>query len=470
MERRYDESAVRRVTVMGLGTFGGGVGAARFFAERGVEVTVTDLKDRGELSESISRLGGLGIRFVLGRHDTRDFTDTDLVVVSPAVPRDSEYVEAARRNGVPLQTEIGLFVERCPAPLCGVTGSVGKTTTVSMLGSILEHSGRPHHVGGNIGGSLLPALPEISEDDVVVLELSSFQLEWLAEMSWSPHIAAVLNILPNHLDRHGTMENYLEAKAAILEHQDTRDYAVLVRDDPGSRSLSGRTRARLVWVGTALDSPGVTLLDGWMVERGEGGAVPLCEVGRLAVPGKHMVADAMTAAACARVMGIGADAIAGGLASFRGLPHRLEKVGGCGGVTFYNDSKATTPEAAAAAVEAFDAPVVAILGGYDKGAPFEEMAERMAGRVKWAALIGRTAPRISAALDGVGVEHAVFPSLEEAFAGCVARAREGDIVLLSPGCASYDMFANFEERGEAFRRLVEGHVGSCSGVPGEGGA
>jgi len=241
MERRYDESAVRRVTVMGLGTFGGGVGAARFFAERGVEVTVTDLKDRGELSESISRLGGLGIRIVLGRHDTRDFTDTALVVVSPAVPRDSEYVEAARRNGVPLQTEIGLFVERCPAPLCGVTGSVGKTTTVSMLGSILEHSGRPHHVGGNIGGSLLPALPEISEDDVVVLELSSFQLEWLAEMSWSPHIAAVLNILPNHLDRHGTMENYLEAKAAILEHQDTRDYAVLVRDDPGSRSLPGST-------------------------------------------------------------------------------------------------------------------------------------------------------------------------------------------------------------------------------------
>jgi len=440
---------------MGLGKFGGGIGAAKFLAEKGAEVTVTDLKSRDELSESVKKLNGLGIRFVLGRHEIKDFTEAQLVVVSPAVPRDSDYIRAARRAGIPLRTEIGLFIERCPAPVCGITGSNGKTTTVSMLKSILEHSGKPHRVGGNIGGSLLSDLSNISPDDLVVLELSSFQLEWLKEIAWSPHIAAVLNILPNHLDRHGTLTEYTNAKAVILEHQKTSDKAVLVRDDPGSRSFSQRTRGHITWVGSKLDIPGITLDEGTIVIRSWRKITPIISASLINVPGRHSVMNAMAAAACAREMGLDNQAIAEGLGSFKGLPHRLELLGTYRGVTFYNDSKATTPEAAAAGVEAFEAPVIPIFGGYDKGVSFGNMARRLAGRVRWAALIGETAPALSRALEREDVVVSVYGSLGKAFKACISRAQEGDIVLLSPGCASYDMFADFEERGEVFRGMVK---------------
>ncbi|MBT4483211.1 MAG: UDP-N-acetylmuramoyl-L-alanine--D-glutamate ligase, partial [Candidatus Latescibacteria bacterium] len=232
MENTFKEFASMDITVMGLGSFGGGIGAAKFLAMNGAHVTVTDIKSEHELSESVEKLQGLDIRFVLGRHEIKDFTDARMVVVNPAVPRDSEYIRAARNSGTWLRTEIGLFIERCPAQICGVTGSNGKTTTVSMLKSILDRSGKTHWIGGNIGGSLLSDLGSISPEDIVVLELSSFQLEWLNELAWSPHIAAVLNIMPNHLDRYGTLEKYTEAKATILDYQKTSDSVILVRDDP----------------------------------------------------------------------------------------------------------------------------------------------------------------------------------------------------------------------------------------------
>jgi len=452
--------ANKRVTVMGLGHFGGGVGAARFLAENGARVTVTDLKSREELSSSVAQLKGLGIRFVLGGHRMEDFTDTYLVVVSPAVPRDSLYVLAARKSGVPLRTEIGLFIEQCSARICGITGSNGKTTTVSMIGSILERSGLPHWVGGNIGVSLLNDLERISPGDAVVLEISSFQLEWLNDISWSPHIAAVLNIMPNHLDRHGSLQRYIRAKATILDYQKIGDRAVLVRDDPGSRALAYRTRGHVLWVGSNLDISGVTLKNGMIVVRSFRKTTPILGKHRLLVPGGHMVTNAMVAAACAWEMGIEPAVIADGLSSYRGLPHRLEPSGEYRGIRFYNDSKATTPEAAAAGVEAFDAPVVPILGGYDKGLDFSEMAQRIAGRVRRAAVIGQTAQLISEALEKAGVEFTVCRDLAEAFEHCIAHARTGDVILLSPGCASYDMFSDYEERGEAFKKLVREYLAS----------
>lgn len=443
---------------MGLGSFGGGVGAASFLAGLGARVTVTDLKDERELAGSITALSGLDIGFVLGRHEMADFTDTDLVVVSPAVPRNSEYVLAAREAGIPLRTEIGLFVERCPAPICGVTGSNGKTTTVSMLESILRHTNRPFRVGGNIGRSLLGELPEITPDEMVVLEISSFQIEWLDEMAWSPHIAAILNIMPNHLDRHGSFEEYRNTKGRILDHQGPGDIAVLIRDDSGSSGMERRARGSILWAGTDLPGAGVTLEEGWITNRTAGKTRNIFDSGKLLIPGRHNILNALAASACALAMGVEAEHIAQGLADFRGVPHRLELVGERNGVRFFNDSKATTPEAAAAGVNAFDSPVIPILGGYDKGVSFDAMAQGIAGKVQWVALIGVTAHKIGKSLKKAGVDSTVYRNLKEAFSACLSRARSGDVVLLSPGCASYDMFNNYEGRGEAFRMLVRRHL------------
>lgn len=444
----------KRVTVMGLGSFGGGIGVAAFLADHGARVTVTDMKSGKDLEKSTAALRGKPIRFVLGRHEMEDFTGADLVVVSPAVPRNSKYLLAARTAGVPLHTEIGLFVERCPAAVCGVTGSNGKTTTVSMIGEILARSGLPHHVGGNIGKSLLAEIPRISPDDRVVLELSSFQIEWLDELRWSPRIAAILNIMPNHLDRHGTFGEYAEAKARLLDHQGPDGITILNADDPSSNALQWRARERILRFGTAFSGEGVTLEDGWIVRRSGGVTGRIYEAARLLVPGGHNVQNALAATACALSMDVEPEHIAAGLGDFRGVPHRLELVGEVDGVRYFNDSKATTPEAATVGITAFDCPVLPILGGYDKGVSFDDMAGTVAGRIRWAALIGVTAPVIRDSLKTAGVDSTTFGSFPEAFAACADRAKPGDVVLLSPGCASYDMFNNYEERGEAFRELV----------------
>lgn len=450
----------KSVTVMGLGRFGGGVGVVRYLVEKNARVTVTDLKTEGELAASLEQLRGCGIRFVLGRHELKDFIDTDMVVVNPAVPRDSQYITAARKHRVPLVTEIGLFVSRCPAPVCGVTGSNGKTTTVAMIRSILEQSERTFWVGGNIGGSLLEPVDTMSPGDLVVLELSSFQLEWLAEMRWSPRVAAILNITPNHLDRHGSFAAYRAAKIAILEHQYATDTAILVRDDPENRALTNRVRSHIRWVGTDLDVNGITLDRGWIVDRTLRKTTRIFDIHRFVVPGAHNRTNAMTAAACAMALGITSLPIVEGLASFRGLPHRLEFIGEHLAVRFYNDSKATTPESTIAGIYAFECPVIPILGGYDKGVSFDNMAGSIAANVPWAAVFGQTAGVISQALEKAGIPNTFYGTLEEAFSGCLSRARDGDIVLLSPACASYDMFSDYEERGEAFRALVQAHISS----------
>ena len=387
----------------------------------------------------------------------------DLVVVNPAVPRDSEYVSMARTAGVRLATEIGLFAERCPARVCGITGSNGKSTTVSLLAAMAEAAGRPYRLGGNIGVSLLAELAALTPEHLVILELSSFQLEWLDEMGWSPDIAAVLNILPNHLDRHGTIENYAAAKAAIFDHQSPDDSAVLVYDDPGARALADRVKGRLVWAGTGFTGDGVTRDGKDIVEVRDESRTVIASLDSLSIPGGHNALNAIAAAACAREMGIAPDTIERGIASFRGIPHRLELVGKCRGVRFFNDSKATTPDAAAAGITGFDGNVVPILGGSDKGVSFDGMARRIAGNVRWAALIGVTAPQIASSLAAAGIPYERFSSFEDAFRGCVSHAAAGDVVLLSPACASYDMFPNYEARGALFRTLANDHIRSCNG-------
>jgi len=441
----------RAVTVMGLGLFGGGVGAARYLARRGGRVTVTDLKDADALAPSLAALEGLPITFHLGGHVAADFTGADIVVVSPAVPKESEYLKMAEKAGAWITSEMNLFLERCPAPVVGVTGSSGKSTTTALLGEMLSRAGRVR-VGGNIGRSLLDDLDAIRPGETVVLEVSSFQLQDAARLAWSPHVAVVTNLSPNHLDRHGTMEAYIEAKQTILRFQAADDVAVLNADDEEVRTWGAKARGRVVWYSSREALPEGVFADGpeavfRLGEREERVNV----AARMRLRGEHNLWNVIAAAAAARVLGVAPEAIAEAVAAFEPLPHRLQPVGMGEGVLFVDDSKATTPEAAALALAAFTEPVVLIAGGYDKHADPRVLVEAIRRRAKAVVLIGATAAALERRIGGGGPVLERADSLPAAVTRAAALAEAGDVVLLAPGHASYDMFDNYERRGEEFR-------------------
>ena len=444
----------RAVTVMGLGLFGGGVGAARYFARHGARVTVTDLKGAEALAPSLRALEGLPIRFHLGEHDAADFTAADIVAVSPAVPKTSVYLRMAEEAGADITSEMNLFVERCPAPIVGVTGTSGKSTTTALVGEMLSRAGRAR-VGGNIGKSLLDELDAIRPDETVVLEVSSFQLEDLARIAWSPPTAVVTNIAPNHLDRHGTMAAYIEAKKNILRFQTADGIAVLNADDDEVRAWQADARGRVVLYSRDQALPEGVFAAGPEVVFRLGAREERVDVaGRMKLRGGHNLWNVVAAAAAARVLGVPPGAIAEAVAAFEPLPHRLQPLGRRDGVLFVDDSKATTPAASALAMEAFTEPVVLIAGGYDKHSDPRVMVEAIRRRAKAVVLIGATAGALERAIgaDGPAVERA--GALEEAVARAAALAKAGDVVLLAPGHASWDMFDNYERRGEVFRRAA----------------
>ncbi|MBM4109307.1 MAG: UDP-N-acetylmuramoyl-L-alanine--D-glutamate ligase [Phycisphaerae bacterium] len=437
-----------KVTVMGLGRFGGGVGVVRWLAARGADVLVTDLADRESLGEPLARIGDLvergRVTLRLGEHNVSDFTTCGLVVANPAVPKpwEDRFLRAARAAGVPITTEIGLAVERLPdrRRAIGVTGTAGKSTTSAMIHHVLSALAPAGSLlGGNIGGSLLEALDDApGPRRWVVLELSSFMLHWLGP--WSPGIAVVTNLSANHLDWHGTLGHYRASKQALLDGQRPGDAAVL---GPGVADWPTREGVERVGVG-------------------EG-------VGGLAVPGGHNAQNAAVAAAACRIAlardgargsgqaGRPSHAIEEVLRTFAGLPHRLEAVGARRGRLFYNDSKSTTPEATVLAVRAFDDPpgpgagrVHLIAGGYDRKSDLSPIAA-LAGRLRGLYAIGATGPWIA---DRGGPAAHRCGTLEAAVAAAWARSGPGDVILLSPGCASWDQFTNYEARGEAFRRLA----------------
>ncbi|MFQ5422926.1 MAG: UDP-N-acetylmuramoyl-L-alanine--D-glutamate ligase [Phycisphaerae bacterium] len=471
------ESAARAVTsfrdkhilVMGLGRFGGGIGVTRWLCEQEAHVRVTDLASERDLSESVAALHGLDVAFRLGGHDEADLRDCDLLVVNPAVNKSASlFFQAAVRRGIPWTSEMNLFLERCPAKMVGITGTVGKSTTTAMLGAILEAaSGLPERsfgrvwLGGNIGRSLLLDLDAMRPDDVVVLELSSFQLEDAAAVRRSPGIALITNVGDNHLDRHGTMRAYAAAKANIYRFQRSGD-AVAVPLEPGLPpeldDVDGRrpihrfgvapTGRSLHIESTVAETPDVRVYDDVV----------------LAVPGRHNLLNAAAALTLAGVLGVDETRALGALAAFRGLPHRLQFVAEHEGVAYYNDSKATTPAAAVTAMAAFDRPVVMIVGGSDKGVSFRTLAETLVGGAKAVVCLGATRDRIGAALraaaDSRGPADTPETVCVDDFAAAVEAARRlarpGDIVLLSPACASFDMFRNYEERGDTFHSIVCG--------------
>ncbi|KPK83791.1 MAG: hypothetical protein AMJ81_07335 [Phycisphaerae bacterium SM23_33] len=419
---------------MGLGRFGGGVGVTRWLARQGARVTVSDLAPAEQLAESVAALNGLDVALHLGGHREQDFTGCELLVINPAVPFDSPHIAAARQAGAELTTEINLFLARCRAPVVGVTGSAGKSTVTAMAGAILARHGACH-VGGNIGVSLLERLDEIRPRHVVVLELSSFQLAWLPLLARSPRVAVVTNLHPNHLDRHASMREYADAKKNIFRFQRGGDVLILNRDDPVAD-----------WAGQA---PGKVEFFGADDEAFE-----------LPIPGRHNQANAQAAWAAARQFGAPRALAAAALREFQPLPHRMQLVAERGGVRYYNDSKCTTPAEALVALESFPSEnMVVIVGGYDKQVPLEGLCAALAAGAKVVVTTGQTGERIArgveAAAGGADRPQVVRAArFEAAVRAACGLARAGDVVLLAPGCASFDEFQNFQQRGEAFIRLV----------------
>jgi UDP-N-acetylmuramoylalanine--D-glutamate ligase len=424
----------RRVTVMGLGRHGGGVAAARWLAEQGALVTVTDNADEPALADSLAALQGVPItRYQLGGHREDDFTATERIVVNPAVRPDSPFIAAARAAGVPLTSEVEIFLDRCPGHVVAVTGTNGKSTTTAMIAAILTADGRRTWLGGNIGRSLLPELDQMTADDWIVLELSSFQLWWLKDTARWPELAVVTNCTPNHLDWHGTFDAYQEAKRRLLVRQPADGTTVLNGADPIVSRWRGFARGRVSVVQSDQRVPA------------------------LRVPGEHNRLNAACAAAAAEAAGCPTVAIRRGLEEFSGLPHRLQFVAENTGRSFYNDSMATTPESVMAAVDTFPLGAWFLVGGYDKGFDFGPMTAKLARSARGVACFGAARQTIAAQIEGQPTPRcacAAFVTMKEALAWCWSHSRVGDAIVLSPACASYDQFRDYRHRGEAFAALV----------------
>lgn len=430
--------ANQRVTVMGLGRFGGGIAVSRWLAGQGAKVLVTDKEPPAKLADSIKQLAGLPIEFRLGEHRTEDFTAADFVVASPAVPPNNPYIVAARDAGVPVTTEIRLFIERCPARVTvGVTGTKGKSSTTAMIGAMLSQKYETW-VGGNIGRSLLDDLPSITPDDIVVLELSSFMLEYLRPLNWSPNVAVVTMIAKDHVEWHGGEAKYVDAKKQLVANQKPDDFAILNETCPRAMEFARATAARVRLFGLQNRRPF-----------------------EIALPGVHNQLNAQGAFEAAAALGITWEQAQAALHDFRPLPHRLEFVHESHGVKFYNDSIATIPEAAIAALESFPAKkVIQIVGGRQKDLPVSAMCAALVLRAKAVLCIGEKGPEISQ-LIGQSPMNAAPPvydcgDLKTAMRVAKLIATPGDIVLLSTGCKSYDQYYNFEQRGDEFRALACG--------------
>ncbi len=431
-----DDLRGKRATVAGLGHFGGGIAVAKWLVEQGAKVLVTDLGSAARLAHSVEQLAGLPIEFRLGEHRISDFTNTDLVVTSPAVKPTSEYLAAARAAGVPVTTEIRLFLERCRARrIIGVTGTKGKSTTTALLGRMLETTHKTW-VGGNIGKSLLADLRAIEPEHVVLLELSSYMLEYLRPMSWSPRIALVTFLSIDHTEWHGTTEAYIDAKINLVRHQTPEDFAFLP-DGSIADQFAAATKA---------------IVHRYSPDLGQRFDLPL-------LPGEHNQLNAQSAFLAAAALGVSREAAQAAVRDFGGLPHRLQLVHEAGGVRFYNDSIATIPEAAVVACAAFEpGHVIQIIGGSDKKLDMTPMCVTLANRAKAVLCIGSLGAALAEktlAANGRTARVELCETLDRATKVAREIAQSGDVVLLSTGCASYDQFTNFEQRGEAFARLAK---------------
>jgi len=456
----YEQIAGLKVTVMGLGLNDGGLSVARFFASRGADVTVTDLKDGETLAPSIQALSKYPIRYVLGRHEMEDFTHADLVIKNPGVRLDNPFLRASRN----VDTDISIFLKLCKAPVVAVTGSKGKSTTASAIAHVLNACGKKAFLGGNITVSPLGFLDAATKDDIVVLELSSWQLGDLASSKvLKPKIAVITRIVPDHLDRYGSMEAYVADKRLIYANQDAGDFTVCEHDDWG-RSFASETKAATLWYGENIPAgaKGASLLpDGSGIVSMEAGVSACLLPADIRIPGHHNRNNMLAAGLAALALGLDTKAVAAALASFGGVEHRLELFAEHDGIQWCNDSTATVPEAVQAAISAFNRPVVLISGGTDKQLDFKPVRLAYKKVKKLILLAGSGSEKLRILLDEDRTPYlGPFASLREALDQAALYAQKGDIVILSPGCTSFGMFKNEFDRGNSFKAAVRSLIGS----------
>jgi len=441
----------KRVLVVGLGK--SGVASALFLRSRGAQVTVSDSKPQEQLSEEIPILLDHGIIIETGGHGERTFHGQDLIVVSPGVPADSPPLVQARALGEPVIGEIELAAQFLPKSIVAITGSNGKTTTTTLTGEIITAGGYPTRVGGNIGTPAISLVATARPDSVVVLEVSSFQLETI--QTFRPRVAVVLNVTPDHLDRHRTFETYVDAKGRIFENQQADDFAVLNADDPVCVGLAGRTRAQVFWFSRKKEvQQGASLRDGRILFRDSSGQQEIMLASEIPLKGAHNLENTLAAICAGALMKCAPERIRAAVRNFKAVEHRLEYVATVRGVEYYNDSKATNVDATIKALESFPANIHLILGGKDKGSDYTVLNDLLRQRVKRVYTIGAAADKIESQVrEAAEIVHA--ESLDSAVQRASASAQPGDIVLLAPACASFDQFRNYEHRGKVFKELVQ---------------
>jgi UDP-N-acetylmuramoylalanine--D-glutamate ligase len=439
----------KRVLVVGLGK--SGVASALFLKARGARVTVSDTKSGDELRNEIPALLDHGIAVETGGHGERTFRGQDLIVVSPGVPIDAPLLAQARGLGEAVIGEIELAAQFLPGPIVAITGSNGKTTTTTLTGEILTAGGVPALVGGNIGTPAISLVEQAKPETVIVLEVSSFQLETIQQ--FRSKVAVVLNVTPDHLDRHKTFEIYVDAKARIFENQRGDDFAVLNEDDPTCVAMAARTRAQVFWFSRQKEvTQGAWVRDGNILFRNGSRQEEIMRVAEVPLKGSHNLENVLAAVCASAPMGCAPEKIRQAVRDFKAVEHRLEFVATIRGVDYYNDSKATNVDATIKALESFPANIHLILGGKDKGSDYSVLNDLIKQRVKRVYTIGAAAEKIESQIKGVEVVHA--ETLENALRKADAAAEPGDVVLLAPACASFDQFKNYEQRGQVFKEIV----------------
>lgn len=455
MLKHFDILNGRRVIIVGFARQGQAL--ARWLPTVGARPIVTDGKTAEQLG--INPAEYPNVRFVLGENPLELLDRADLVCISGGVPLTIPLIQEAIRREIPITNDAQLFVDRCAAPLVGITGSAGKTTTTTLVGQMVKNGGYQTWIGGNIGNVLLDVLNYIQPKDRVVMELSSFQLEL---MTTSPQIGAVLNVTPNHLDRHGTMEAYMNAKAHIIAHQSSDGVAVLNKDDMGSMVLESLAAGDVCWFSRReIVADGAFLAGSRLFIAGRSSTTGdpqfVCDVSDIPLRGDHNVSNVLAACAIAGAVGVEPGVLTETIKTFKGVPHRLETVRVLNGVTWVNDGIATAPERVMAALRSYSEPLVLLLGGADKKLPWDELVAMASYKCRRIICFGRDGDLPIAAAQKLNIDPGLFVrvnTLAEAVRAAAEVAESGDIVLLSPGMTSYDAYLNFEVRGEDYRKLV----------------
>jgi len=451
---RKDRIIGKRISVLGMAM--SGVSCAELLKKIGAEVFVSDIKGREILTPQINQLKELGIDFEAGGHTPKAILDKDFIVVSPGIPPDIPILSQAENSGIPIFSEIEVAFWLTDAKVIGITGSNGKTTTVTLIGEMLKEDKRECQVGGNIGIPFSSIVENISPNGFLVLELSSFQLERIEE--FKPYISSVLNITPDHLDRHPDLKSYMEAKLRILENQTEDDFAVLNADDENSLKLASYGRSQKAFFSVQKElKEGVFIQKGKLVSRWNGKEREIIDANQIGIKGPHNLSNASAACAICSILGITSQSMQKALKDFEGVEHRLEEVATISGVSFVNDSKATNVESVWYALQSVTPPIILIAGGKDKGGDFSKLRELVQKHVKVLILIGEAKEKLKDALgDLVPTLHS--DSLEEAVELGFKEASCKDVVLLSPGCASFDMFEDYQHRGNVFKSCVKNLV------------